>query len=267
LGQTESLGGAQARRLREQVAACTRLLASLGILGYSGHVGARLPGRDAFLIQPLDVSRAGLRPADLLICDLDGAMLTGRTAPGRRPSAPPRSARSPVPRPPAEVYLHGEILRARPDVQAVAHLHYELATVFTLVEGVALVPVKNHAARWASGIPVHPYPGHVSDPARGRAVAATLGPHHGMLIRAHGQVVVAESVPAVFADAVHFVENAEAAYRAAVLGRLMPLTPQEAADFLREFDRPRHVAKLWRDYAGRGRAQGLLPAAWSRAED
>ena len=37
------------RRLREQVAACTRLLNDLGILGYSGHVGARLPGRDAFL--------------------------------------------------------------------------------------------------------------------------------------------------------------------------------------------------------------------------
>ncbi len=34
------------RRLREQVAACM-LLSDLGIPGYSGHVSARLPGRDA----------------------------------------------------------------------------------------------------------------------------------------------------------------------------------------------------------------------------
>jgi L-ribulose-5-phosphate 4-epimerase len=36
--------------LRFQVAAATLLLNDLGILGYSGHIGARLPGRDALLI-------------------------------------------------------------------------------------------------------------------------------------------------------------------------------------------------------------------------
>ncbi len=241
--------GARQRRLREQVAACTRLLADLGFLGYSGHVSARLPGRDAFLIQPLDRSRAALGPEDLLTCDLDGRVLAG--PPGRRP--------------PAEVYLHCEILRARRDVCAVAHGHHDLATVFTLVEGVTLVPLKNHAARWASGIPVHPDPRHVSDPALGRAAAATLGPHHAMLIRAHGQAIVAESVPAVFADAVHFAENAEAVYRAALLGRVVPLSADEIAAFLAGFDRARHVAKLWQYYVGRGRAGGVLPAAWAPA--
>lgn len=242
--------------LREQIAACTRLLADLGILDYSGHVSARLPGRDAFLIQPFDQRRAGLDPDDLLTCDFDGAVLAG---PVRRGTAEIR--------PPAEVYLHGEILRARPDVHAVAHMHDELSTVFTLVEGVALTAVKNHAARWADGIPIHPDPGHVGDSARGRAVAATLADHHALLIRAHGQVVVAESVPAVFADAVHFVENAAAMYRAALLGRVLPLRAEEIRDFLREFDRPRHVAKLWRDYTGRGRARGVLPSAWRLEED
>ncbi len=234
------------RRLREQVAACTLLLNELGILGYSGHVSARLPGRDAFLVQSFDQSRADLGPDDLLICDFDGSVLAGPA--GLRP--------------PAEVHLHCEILRARSDVHAVAHFHHDIATVFTLVDGIPLKPIKNHAARWASGIPIHPDPSHVSDPARGRAAATSLGQHHAMLIRAHGQVVTAETVPAVLIDCVHFVENAEAMYRAASLGSVIPLSADEIAGFLREFDRRRHIAKLWKYYISRGRARGLLPTAW-----
>ena len=246
---TRRAAGPIERRLRAQIAGCTRLLNDLGILGYSGHVSARLPGRDAFLIQPLDRSRAELEPDDLLICDFDGAVRAG-----------PAGVR-----PPAEVYLHSEILRARGDVQAIAHFHHDIATVFTLVDGVALQPIKNHAARWANGIPLHPDPGHVGDAARGRAVARSLGPHHALLLRAHGQVVTAETVPAVLIDCVHFVENAEAMYRAAALGPVRPLSAEEIAGFLREFDRGRHVAKLWAYYIGRGRARGLLPAAWTLA--
>jgi L-ribulose-5-phosphate 4-epimerase len=235
------------RRLREQVAMCTRLLNELGILGYSGHISARLPGQDAFLVQSFDQSRAEVAPDDLLVCDLDGSVQSVR-GDGR---------------PPAEVYLHSEVLRARGDVQAIAHFHHDTATVFTLVDGLILRPVKNHAARWSGGIPIHPDPSHVSDRMRGRAAAQSLGPHHAMLIRAHGQVVTAESVPALFADCVHFVENAEAAYRAAALGPVIPLSDAEVAAFLQDFDRRRHAAKLWRYHVGRGRRSGRLPAAWT----
>jgi ribulose-5-phosphate 4-epimerase/fuculose-1-phosphate aldolase len=235
------------RRLREQVAACTLLLNDLGILGYSGHVAARLPGREALLVQSFDQSRADLGPDDLLICDFDGSIQTGPA--GLRP--------------PAEVHLHCEIFRARGDVHAVAHFHHDVATVFTLVDGIPLRPIKNHAARWADGIPIHTDPSHVSTPARGRAAATSLGQHHAMLLRAHGQVVTAETVPAVLIDCVHFVENAEAMYRAAALGPVVPLSGDEIAGFLRAFDRSRHIAKLWTYYVGRGRASGLLPAAWA----
>lgn len=234
------------RRLRGEVAACTMLLNDLGILGYSGHVSARLPRRDTFLIQSYDQSRARLGPDDLLVCDLNGRMISGPD----------------YLKPPSEVYLHCEILRAREDINAVAHFHHDLTTTFTLAEGIALAPVKNHAVRWANGIPVHADPSHVSDPALGRALVKTLGPHHALLIRAHGQVVVAESVPAVLIDSVHFVENAQAMYQAATLGKVVPLTADEIAAFERDFKRDRHIAKLWNYYVGRGHTNGLLPADW-----
>jgi ribulose-5-phosphate 4-epimerase/fuculose-1-phosphate aldolase len=234
------------RRLRCEVAATTLLLNDLGLLGYSGHVSARLPGRETFLIQSVDQPRSQLGPSDLLICDLDGNTLAGPA--GLKP--------------PSEVYLHCEILRARADVDAIAHFHHDLTTTFTLVENVTLVPVKNHAVRWADGIPTHPDPSHVSDPALGRALAATLGGHSALNIRAHGQVIAAESARAVLIDSVHFVENAVALYRAAMLGRVVPLTAAEIAAFQADFDRDRHVAKLWTYYVAGGRAKGLLPADW-----
>ncbi len=246
--RVEALGGEPRaeRRLREEIAASTLILNDLRILGYSGHLSARLPGPDAFLIQPFDQSRASLTPDDLLVCNLAGEKIAG-------PSGV---------KPPSEVHIHSEILKARADVNAVAHFHHELTTVFTLGEGAELKPIKNHAVRWADGIPVHRDPSHVSDPALGRGLAATLGPHHALLIRAHGQVITAESVPAVLIDSIHFVENAEVMYQAASLGRPIPLSTAEIADFLRDFDRARHIAKLWKYYVGRGRASGLLPTDW-----
>jgi L-ribulose-5-phosphate 4-epimerase len=233
--------------LRFQVAAATLLLNDLGILGYSGHIGARLPGREALLIQSFDQSRSEVGPSDLLTCDFDGRVIAG--AAGVKP--------------PSEVYLHCEVFRARSDVNAIAHFHHDRTTAFTLAKGVKLAPVKNHAVRWASGIPVHADPSHVSDAKKGRALARTLGNHQGLLIRAHGQVIVAESVQAALIDSIHFVENAQAMHDAAVLGPVLPLTAGEMKMFAGDFDRARHIDKLWEYYVGRGRAGGVLPPDWS----
>jgi L-ribulose-5-phosphate 4-epimerase len=227
--------------LKARVAACCRLLHMEGILNYSGHVSARLPGREAFLIHPLLESRANVGPDDLLLCDFDCRLL-----PELRLGRPPR-----------ESYIHAEIYRARPDVQAVAHTHSGLAAAFTLAE-VTLRPMKSHAVRWASGIPVHPDPRRIETVEQGRALAATLGPHQAALLRAHGGVIVAESIEAVLIDAVHFDENARAQVQALALGPILPLTEAEF-ELLRGYDnRPQHVDKLWRYYVGRGVAAGVL---------
>lgn len=228
----------------------TLLLNDVGILGYSGHVSGRM-GDERLLIQPQDRSRAELEPQDLLVCDFDGRVLAG-----------PAGVK-----PPSEVFIHCEIYRARPDVNAVAHFHHDLTNVFTLVEDVPLVPFKNHAVRWADGIPVHADPAHVHNAEMGRGIAATLGTHHAMQIRAHGQVVTAESVRAVFIDSVHFVENAETASRAAAIGRTRPLSPQEIADFQKGVRRGHHLRKLWTYYAGGAVRRGIVPKEWQLLDE
>lgn len=245
-GQAASVPDEDVSRL--DVAMATRLLNGLKILEYSGHVSARLPGGKTFLIQPRDKSRAEVGPDDLIVCDLDGRTIRGPE--GQRP--------------PSEVYLHCEIYRARPDVHSIAHFHNDVTNVFTLVEGVELLPFKNHSIRWRSGIPVHSDPAHVDDAASGRRIVETLGNHHAMQIRAHGQIVTAETVRGVFIDSVHFVENAEAAYRVAAIGRPKPLTDAEMDSFAHGFRRDHHVRKLWNYYARGAIRDGVFPEEWNR---
>ena len=235
--------------LRAQIAACTRILNMEGLIDYSGHVSGRLPDGQGLLIQSFDDSRAALAPEDLLVCDMDGRMLHGPA--GKKP--------------PREVHIHTEIFKVRPDVNAIGHFHPETATTFTLVEGRPLVPVKNHAARWMEGIPVHPDPGHINSPEAGRALAETLGACHAALIRAHGVIVTAEDVPSLLVDSVHFEENAETLYRASALGAVTGLSRGEMASFLQRFDREDHVRKLWKYYVGRAIGAGVVPREWALA--
>ena len=138
--------------LRVQIAALTRLLHKEGILTYSGHASVRLPGRDAFLIQSINDSRAGIEPGNFLICDLDCNVLEGPAGD----------------RPPLETFIHSEILRARPDMEAVVHTHSDLAAMFTMLDGIELALMKSHAHRWASGIPTHPDPSHIKTAEQGK---------------------------------------------------------------------------------------------------
>jgi ribulose-5-phosphate 4-epimerase/fuculose-1-phosphate aldolase len=242
----DTLSNSTVERAKVEVAACTRLLNNEGILGYSGHVSVRLPDGDTLLIQSFDASRNDLTPNELFIVDLDGNVLDG-----------PSDAR-----PVNEVEIHSEVLRARPDVNAVLHYHPEIATLFTMVEGAELKPMKNHAYRWNSGIPTHPESWHIDTPERGRAMAETLGQHNAVMLRSHGAVIVSEDIPALMVDAVHFDENARAMYDAMRLGTPVPLSQEETNEFAANFKRTNHAVKLWRYFLSRGIESGAIPSEW-----
>jgi L-ribulose-5-phosphate 4-epimerase len=231
--------------LRTELAAATRMLVHAGILGYSGHLSARNPDDDhQLLIQPVDDPRIALEPDRVLVVDFDGTVLDGQG------------------KPPSELAIHARVYMARPDVAAIAHFHHDPTTMFAMVADRPIVPVKNHASRWVAGVPVHPDPSHISSPDQGRALAATLGTANAALLRGHGEVVVAEDVRTLFADVLHFVENAEALARAVQLGHPVSLTPEECDRFLATFDRSRHARKLWKYHVAVASRSGTLPAHW-----
>ena len=221
------------------------MLVMEGLLDYSGHIAARAPGRDAFFIQSAIEPRSDVSPESVLLVDFDGKVLEGEG------------------RPPFEIPIHIEIFKARPDVEAVVHCHMELAIWFTMMEGVQLSPMRARAIRWRSGIPTDGDPSHIKTTEQGRTLARTLGPHHAALMRAHGMVLVAESIPALLVDAVHFDENARAQLQVLQAGKEPKiLTEAEMEQVERHEMREFHIGKLWAYYLRKGVKEGALPDDW-----
>jgi ribulose-5-phosphate 4-epimerase/fuculose-1-phosphate aldolase len=233
------------QRLAAEVCAVTRMLEEMNILQYSGHIAVRVPGQDALMIQRRSDSRAELVPERIVTVDFDGKVIDGDG------------------KPPSETAIHIETMRARPDVNASLHSHLDLAIAFTMMEGVQLVPMRARSIRWRSGIPMDMDPSHIKTVEQGQTLARTLGPHHAALMRAHGLVLTAESLPALLVDAVHFDENARAQMQVLQAGKTpLPLTDAELEQIDRHEMREFHVGKLWSYYVRKGVKQNAIPGDW-----
>lgn len=230
--------------MRRDIAICTRLLVDAGILEYSGHVSSRLPSGDAFLIHPRDDVRSGLKPPRLLIVGLDGEVIEEDGLP------------------PLETPIHAEVYKASPEVGAIAHFHHDTTTMFSIVENWEIVPVKNHADRWENAVPIHSDPSHIATVKQGRALVRTLGNANAVLLRGHGEVVVAENIKALFADVIHFVENAQSLAHASLLGDVEPLSKKGLDNFQAAFDREIHAWKLWSYFTIQSANSGSIPMQW-----
>lgn len=230
---------AKITQLRDEIATCTRLLVMQGIMDFSGHVSARMPGTDRVLIQPRDTSRAALTADDILVVDLDGKILEGQ---GPAPS---------------ETALHTAVYRARPDALAVCHGHPSISTLFSVVDR-PLVAVRNFAYRF-DGVPIHPDTTHIRSVEQGRALSQTLGSHNVCLLRGHGTVVVSSSMQELFMDCLDFEENARCLLYASALGPVLPITKEEVTELRASYGRSGYrVGKLWEHYVHKGKTAGLL---------
>lgn len=175
-----------------------RFLYRRGYIEGFGHISARLPNENRFLL-----ARHSLGPKavadDFLLVDFDGRKIAGGgDMPGEYP-------------------IHLEILRARPDVASVIHYHGMYSTAFTTA-GQALKPIHLMGTLFHDGVPVYPDPRLVSSRERGVALAHALGPHRGVLLRAHGAAITGESVEDAVAGTFLFEENAQRACISAALG-------------------------------------------------
>jgi L-ribulose-5-phosphate 4-epimerase len=226
-------------KLREQLVECTRMMVMAELLDYSGHVSARLPGTDRFLIPARDASRAGITADDILVVDLDCKVLDGN---------------EPCP---AETQIHAGVYRAREDVKVVGHGHPPLSTLFTMVDR-PMIAMRNFGYRFV-GTPVHPDPTHIRTAEQGDAVARTLGTCNCCLLRGHGSVVAGNGVAQVFLDSLEMEENARSTIQAASLGPLKPITPEEAELLKASFAKNDFRAgKVWDHYKEKARIAGLL---------
>lgn len=142
-----------------------------------GHASARVPGTNTFWMKPAGLGLEEIGPADLQLIDLDGKVLRG-----------------PHPRH-TEVFIHCEVLRARPEVGGVVHTHPVPATVFSSL-GVPLRPIMHEGTNFVP--PDVPRFTETTDlivtPELGRAVARTLGTRPALFLVNHGIVTAGGTI-------------------------------------------------------------------------
>jgi ribulose-5-phosphate 4-epimerase/fuculose-1-phosphate aldolase len=205
---------------RMQLVQASSILAMQGIVDAFGHVSCRNSDRPDRFLMSRSKAPALVGEEDILEFDLDG---------------------TPVSEPEARVFLerfiHAEIYRARPDVQAVVHSHAHHVIGFTVVPKARIRPIWHMCGFLSSvGAPfdVADHAGAASDllirsPELGQRFAEHLGAGTVGLMRSHGYTAVGSSIAEAVFRAVYTARNCQIQSAALALGDPVYLTPGEAA--------------------------------------
>jgi ribulose-5-phosphate 4-epimerase/fuculose-1-phosphate aldolase len=221
--------------LLDDLVAANRVLAQKGVLDALGHVSVRDPHNPARYWMSRSLAPELVTPSDIMEFDLDSNPID-------------RKDRALY----VERFIHGEIYKARPDVNAIVHSHSPTVIPFSVTK-VPLQPVLHNASFLAFGAPVFDTRTVASDsdllirtPALGAALAKTLGPIAAVvLLRGHGDAVVASSLPNAVFRAYYTEINAREQEQAIALGGkdVVYITPEEAA--AREKESHQSFARSW----------------------
>jgi len=224
--------GGVPRELIADLVAGNRILATQAVLDAQGHISVRHPSRvDRFLLAR-SMPPASVTADDILEYNLDADPIDARGRTSYR-----------------ERFIHSEIYRARPDVLSVVHCHTPSLLPFADSD-VPMRAMYHMAAFVALGVPVFDIRKEVGitdllvgDTRLGRALAKTLADKYAVLMRHHGAVVVANSIPNAVARAVYLDQNARIQLQAAALGgHATYVDPGEAK--LRMAD-PNEYSRAW----------------------
>ncbi len=241
-----SQAGAQDTRhaaLIEELVTANRILFDQNVVDGFGHVSVRNPENPGQFFIARGMSPALVTRADIGLFDLDGKLL-GQL--GGRPNS--------------ERFIHAEIYRARPDVNAVVHSHSPNVIPFG-VTNIPLRPIFHDASFLDPKAPVFEIRDAAGDttdmlvrtPDLGRALAKALGNANVVLMRGHGDAVVAPDLKTVIYRAVYTDVNARLQMQALALGG--PVTYLSAGEAKRlesygvevGYDR---VWELWKSRVG-----------------
>ena len=214
--------------LKVRVAQACRVLGALGLAkGATGHASARIPGTNRVFIRARGPGELGVRfttPEQVVEVGLDGKLA----------HANDQGLEAPL-----EVFIHTSLYKARPDVQAVIHVHPLPVVLFTICRK-PLLPLYGaydpSSAKLAfKPIPTYPRSILCDTPERGDELAATMGANNCCMMRGHGISTAGPNVEEAALTAIHLTNLAEVNYQAQLLGDPQPI-PQEEQDFFMRGD-------------------------------
>lgn len=196
-------------KLRKQVWEANLGIYRAGLVTmHSGNASGIDRQRGLVIIKPSGMDYDKMRPADLVITDLEGRKVRSRW------------------RPSVDLSHHLYIYKHRPDVGGVIHTHSNYATSFAMVGKSIPAYLTAIADEFGDEIPCAPYVDNIGDHI-GEAVIAAAGKSPVVLLGNHGVFAFGSTVAAAFKAAVMVEDVARTCHLALQLGTPNPLPPSE----------------------------------------
>lgn len=225
--------------LRDKLARACRLLEMAGLIDFSGHISARIPGSQVFFIHPQQVSRTEVTPADMAEVTLKGEWIGGKL------------------KPPSETPIHTAVYQVREDVNSVIHLHPHYS-ILPSIAGKDLIPVCQHGTIFGPVVPVFPHAEHIETIEKGLSMAKVLGDSRALIMKGHGAVIAESGVEAAFIASCHLEENARLFVEASILGKPIPFSEDQLKRAAADTFKPSSIEKGWRYFFEKGRKAGIF---------
>ena len=219
VADTATASDAPSDELIEELVAANQILFDQGVVDAFGHISVRHDKRPDRFLLARNMAPSRVTAADIVEFTLDGDAVN---AAGRKVYL--------------ERFIHAEIFRARPDVNAVIHSHSHSVVPLSVVKGVTLKAIFHMAGFIGQGAPVFEIRDAggdatdllISNTMLGKALATHFDGHDIVLMRGHGSTVVGDSIKRAVYRAVYAELNARYQLQAMQLGEVTFLTEGES---------------------------------------
>ena len=212
-------------QLKKDIISACRILSQKKLVEGFGHVSARIPDSEFFLLTPR-IGLALMVESDLLTLNLRGDVVDGNC------------------QPPSEAWLHTAIMKAKPKVNAITRIHARVANIFSVTDR-KLEPVHNHGSFFTGGVPVFQIPDLIRTEELASEVARTLAEKPAILLRGNGQVTVGRTIPEAVMMAIYLEEAAQVLHGALQIGTPILLTLDESKQRQVEALPPVDLERAW----------------------
>ncbi|RJF94733.1 class II aldolase/adducin family protein [Oleomonas cavernae] len=222
------------QEVRLNLTAVYRLLSHFGMddLIFT-HASARIPGEDAFLINPFGLMFREITPETLVKIDYEGRILGRDTNPANA----------------AGFVIHSAILKDRPDLDCVIHTHTRAGVALScLADG--LMPINQFAIEFYDRIGYHDYEGIAFNLDEGPRLHRDLAQNVALVLRNHGLLTVGANIPAAFYFMYYLEQAARVQMDVLASGRKIVEPPLEvvkstARQYTSAFNPPAAGHRMW----------------------
>lgn len=162
---------------------------------------------DLFVIKPSGVSYDQLTAEHMVVCDLDGNVVSGKHKPS------------------SDTAAHAYVYRNMPEVGGVVHTHSNYATAWAAVGQPIPCVLTAIADEFGAEIPIGPF-AKIGDDSIGRGIVSTLQGHRSpaVLMQSHGVFTIGPDAKSAVKAAVMCEDAAKTVFLARQLGTPLPIS-------------------------------------------